>query len=51
MSEGGPPGDVAVQGWVDAGLREEFPGLALMQLTADVERLIRESGRRAEEAR
>jgi DNA/RNA-binding domain of Phe-tRNA-synthetase-like protein len=35
VSEARPPGDTVVEGWVDAGLREEFPGLALMHLTVE----------------
>jgi DNA/RNA-binding domain of Phe-tRNA-synthetase-like protein len=35
VSEARPPGDAVVEGWVDAGLREEFPGLALVQLTVE----------------
>jgi DNA/RNA-binding domain of Phe-tRNA-synthetase-like protein len=32
MSEARAPGEEVVAGWVDGGLREEFPGLALVQL-------------------
>jgi DNA/RNA-binding domain of Phe-tRNA-synthetase-like protein len=35
VSEERAAGDVAVEGWIDNGLREEFPGLALMQLTVE----------------
>jgi DNA/RNA-binding domain of Phe-tRNA-synthetase-like protein len=35
MSGGEAPRDAVDPGWVDAGLREEFPGLALAQITVD----------------
>jgi DNA/RNA-binding domain of Phe-tRNA-synthetase-like protein len=35
VSEASAPGDAVVEGWIDAGLREEFPGLALVQLTVE----------------